>query len=111
MLAGAPPSPSPRRTRTPGYPNQRAHPGAHQEHVRTLTHKTDRNHARGLAHLARLGSLARAYEVAISARPPLADHARKELGGQRATLESQIRGMAAVLENTIRRFRSPAVRK
>jgi hypothetical protein len=31
--------------------------------------------------------------------------------GQRATLENQIRGLAAVLENTIRRFQSPAVRK
>jgi hypothetical protein len=31
--------------------------------------------------------------------------------GQRATLESQIRGSAAVSENTIRRFLSPAVRK
>ena len=35
-LAGAPRSPSPHRTRTAGHPNQRAHPCAHQKHVRTL---------------------------------------------------------------------------
>jgi hypothetical protein len=42
----------------------------------------------------------------------LSAHALRSLMvGQRATLESQIRGLAAVLENTIRRFQSPAVRK
>jgi hypothetical protein len=54
-LAGAPRSPSPQRTRTAGYPNRRAHPCAHQEHARTLTHSTDRNDAPGLAYLARTG--------------------------------------------------------
>jgi hypothetical protein len=70
-LAGAPRSRSPHRTRTAGYPNQRAHPRAHQEHARTLTHSTDRNDARGLA---RTGFFKPVHEVAISARPPLADH-------------------------------------
>ena len=54
-LAGAPRSPSPHRTRTAGYPNQRTHPCAHRQHARTLTHSTDRNDAPGLADLARTG--------------------------------------------------------
>ena len=37
--------------------------------------------------------------------------ALRKLVGQRATLESQIRSLAAVLENTIRQFQSPIVRK
>jgi hypothetical protein len=49
-LAGAPRSPS----RTAGYPNQRAHPCAHQ-HARTLTHCTNCNDAPGLTYLARTG--------------------------------------------------------
>ena len=48
-------SPSPHRTRTAEYPNQRAHPCAHLEHARTLTHSTGRNDAPGLAYLARTG--------------------------------------------------------
>jgi hypothetical protein len=109
-LAGAPWSPSPRRTRTAGYTNQRAHPWAHQEHARTLTHSTDRNDAPGLAYLAWIGFFKPVHMKWLSARPPLADHRVRKLVGQRATLESQIRRLAAVLENTIRRFQSPAVR-
>ena len=42
----------------------------------------------------------------------LSAHALRSLMvGQRAILESQIRGLAAVLENTIRQFQSPVVRK
>jgi len=40
-LGGAPRSSSPHRTRTAGYPNQPAHPCAHQEHARTQTHSTE----------------------------------------------------------------------
>jgi hypothetical protein len=50
-LTGAPRSPS----RTAGYPNQRAHPCAPQEHARTLTHSTNRNDAPALTYLARTG--------------------------------------------------------
>jgi transposase len=111
-LAGARRSPSPNRTRTAGYPNQRAHPRAHQEHARTLAHSTDRNDARELAHLARTGFFKPVHMKSLSA------HALRSLiiggektSGQRATLEDQIRGLAALLENTIRRFQSPAASK
>ena len=89
-----------------GYPNQRAHPCAHQEHARTLTYSTDRNDAPGLAYLARTGFFKPVHMKSLSA------HALRSLMvGQRATLESQIRGLAAGLENTIRRFQSATVRK
>jgi hypothetical protein len=111
-LAGAPWSLSPHRTRTAGYPNQRAHPCAHQEHARTLAHSTDRNDAREVAHLARTGFFKPVHMKSLSA------HALRSLiiggektSGQRATLEGQIRGLAALLENTIRRFQSPAASK
>jgi transposase len=100
------------RTRTAGYPNQQAHPCTHQEHARTLTHSTDRNDALGLAYLARAGFFKPVPMRALSAHALRSlIIAGKKTGGQRATLESQIRGLAAVLENTIRRFQSPAVRK
>ena len=66
-LAGAPRSPSPHRTRTAGYPNQRAHRCAHQEHARTLTHSTDRNDAPGLAYLARIGFFKPVHMKSLSA--------------------------------------------
>ena len=66
-LAGAPRSPSPHRTRTAGYPNQRAHPCAHQELARTLTHSTDRNDAPGLAYLARTGFFKPVHMKSLSA--------------------------------------------
>jgi hypothetical protein len=87
-LPGAPRSSSPHRTRTAGYPNQRAHLCAHQEHARTLTHSTDRNDAPRLAYLARTGFFKPVHMKSLSA------HALRSLiVGQRATLESQIRGL------------------
>src|SRR4029077_7908392 len=58
-------------------------------------HKTDRNDARGLAHLARTGFF---KPVHVKALPSHAVRAllvaRKKLVGQRVTLENQIRGLA-----------------
>jgi len=51
------------------------------------THKTDRNDARGLAHLARTGFLqAGACEVAAGPRGPLAHHRAQEAGGPASNL-------------------------
>jgi hypothetical protein len=111
-LAGAPRSPSPHRTRTAGYTTQRAHPCAHQEHARTRIHSTDRNDAPGLAYLARTGFFKPVHMKCYRRTPSARWSSRvRKLVGQRATLESQIRGLAAVSENTIRRFQSPAVRR
>ena len=77
-----------------------------------LTHSTDRNDAPRLTYLARTGFFKPVRMKSLSAHALRSlIIARKKIGGQRATLESQIRGLAAVLENTIRRFQSPAVRK
>jgi len=61
------------------------------------THKTDRNDARGLAHLARTGFF---KPVHVKSLPAHAIRsliiARKKLVGQRVTLENQIRGLAVV---------------
>src|SRR5947209_4434528 len=61
------------------------------------THKTDRNDARGLAHLARTGYF---KPVHVKSLPAHAVRsliiARKKLVGQRVTLENQIRGLAVV---------------
>ena len=61
------------------------------------THKTDRNDARGLAHLARTGFF---KPVHVKSLPAHALRsliiARKKLVGQRVTLENQIRGLAVV---------------
>jgi transposase len=58
-------------------------------------HKTDRNDARGLAHLARTGFF---KPVHVKSLPSQAVRAllvaRKKLVGQRVTLENQIRGLA-----------------
>jgi len=60
-----------------------------------VTHKTDRNDARGLAHLARAGFF---KPVHVKSLPSHAVRAlliaRKKLVGQRVTLENQIRGLA-----------------
>src|SRR5215813_3123401 len=60
-------------------------------------HKTDRNDARGLAHLARTGFF---KPVHVKSLPAHALRsliiARKKLVGQRVTLENQIRGLAVV---------------
>jgi transposase len=61
------------------------------------THKTDRNDARGLAHLARTGFF---KPVHVKSLPAHAIRsliiARKKLVGQRVMLENQIRGLAVV---------------
>ena len=70
---------------------------AYQALKSLATHKTDRNDARGLAHLARTGFFKAVHVKSLSA------HAvrsliitRKKLVGQRVTLENQIRGLAVV---------------
>jgi transposase len=63
------------------------------------THKTDRNDARGLAHLARTGFFKPVYVKSLSAHAVRSlIIARKKLVGQRVTLENQIRGLAVVFE-------------
>jgi transposase len=66
---------------------------AYQALKSLATHKTDRNDARGLAHLARTGFFKPVHVKSLSAhevRPLII--ARKKLVGQRVTLENQIRG-------------------
>jgi hypothetical protein len=61
------------------------------------THKTDRNDARGLAHLARTGFFKLVHVKSLSAHAVRSlIIARKKLVGQRVTLENQIRGLAVV---------------
>jgi transposase len=61
------------------------------------THKTDRNDARGLAHLARTGFRKPVHVKSLSAHAVRSlIIARKKLVGQRVTLENQIRGLAVV---------------
>ncbi|SEP02050.1 Transposase, partial [Rhizobium tibeticum] len=66
---------------------------AHQALKSLATHKTDRNDAPGLAHLARTGFF---KVVHVKSLPAHAVRslliARKKLVGQRVTLENQIRG-------------------
>lgn len=66
--------------------------------LKTLgTHKTDRNDARGLAHLARTGFFKPAYVKSLPAHAIRSlITARKKLVGQRVMLENQIRGLAVV---------------
>ncbi|ARO54598.1 hypothetical protein B2G69_10895 [Methylorubrum zatmanii] len=70
---------------------------AYQALKSLTTHKTDRNDARGLAHLARTGFF---KSVHVKSLPAHAVRsliiARKKLVGQRVTLENQIRGLAVV---------------
>jgi transposase len=70
---------------------------AYQALKSLATHKTDRNDARGLAHLARTGFF---KPVHVKSLPAHAVRsliiARKKLVGQRVTLENQIRGLAVV---------------
>jgi len=70
---------------------------AHQALRSLATHKTDRNDARGLAHLARTGFC---KPVHVKSLPAHAVRsliiARKKLVGHRVTLENQIRGLAVV---------------
>ena len=61
------------------------------------THKTDRNDARGLAHLARTGFFKPVHVKSLPAHAVRSlISARKKLVGQRVTLENQIRGLAVV---------------
>ena len=74
-----------------------------------VTHKTDRNDARGLAHLARAGFF---KPVHVKSLPSHAVRAlliaRKKLVGQRVTLENQIRGLAVAFGVRLRAGSVPA---
>src|SRR6266478_7911021 len=73
------------------------------------THKTDRNDARGLAHLARTGFFKPVHVKSLSAHAIRSlIIARKKLVGQRVTLENQIRGLAVVFGVRLPRGLSPA---
>jgi transposase len=70
---------------------------AYQALKSLATHKTDRNDARGLAHLARTGFFKPVHVKSLPAHAVRAMIiARKKLAGQRVTLENQIRGLAVV---------------
>ncbi|MFG5381914.1 IS110 family transposase [Yoonia sp. R2-816] len=71
--------------------------------------KTDRNDARGLAHLARTGFYKPTHVKSLSAhaiRSLIA--ARKKLVGQRVTIDNQIRGLIVVFGVRLPRALSPA---
>ncbi len=73
------------------------------------THKTDRNDARGLAHLARTGFFKPVYVKSLPAHAVRSlIIARKKLVGQRVTLENQVRGLAVVFGVRLPRALSPA---
>ena len=70
---------------------------AYQALKSLATHKTDRNDARGLAHLARTGFFKPVHVKSLSAHAVRSlIIARKKLVGRRATLENQIRGLAVL---------------
>jgi transposase len=70
---------------------------AYQALKSLATHKSDRNDARGLAHLARTGFFKPVHVKSLPAHATRAlIVARKKLVGQRVTLENQIRGLAVV---------------
>src|SRR5882762_827427 len=70
---------------------------AYQALKSLATHKTDRNDARGLAHLARTGFFKPVHVKSLPAHALRAlIIARKKLVGLRVTLENQIRGLAVV---------------
>jgi transposase len=82
---------------------------AHQALKSLATHKTDRNDARGLAHLARTGFYKPTHVKSLPAHAVRAlIIARKKLVGQRVTLENQIRGLALVFGVRLPRGLSPA---
>jgi transposase len=82
---------------------------AHQALKSLTTHKTDRNDARGLAHLARTGFFKPVYVKSLPAHAVRSlIIARKKLVGQRVTLENQIRGLAVVFGVRLPRGLSPA---
>ena len=82
---------------------------AYQALKSLATHKTDRNDARGLAHLARTGFYKPVHVKSLSAHAVWSlIVARKKLVGQRVTLENQIRGLAVVFGVRLPRGLSPA---
>jgi transposase len=82
---------------------------AYQALKSLATHKTDRNDARGLAHLARTGFFKPVYVKSLPAHAMRSlIIARKKLVGQRVTLENQIRGLAVVFGVRLPRALSPA---
>jgi len=82
---------------------------AHQALKSLATHKTDRNVARGLAHLARTGFFKPVYVKSLPAHALRSlIIARKKLVGQRVTLENQIRGLAVVFGVRLPRALRPA---
>jgi transposase len=82
---------------------------AYQALKSLATHKSDRNDARGLAHLAGTGFF---KSVHVKSLPAHAVRsliiARKKLVGQRVTLEHQIRGLAVAFGVRLPRALSPA---
>jgi len=81
---------------------------AYQALKSLTTHKTDRNDARGLAHLARTGFFKPVHVKSLPAHAVRAlIIARKKLVGQRVTLENQIRGLAVVFGVRLPRGLSP----
>src|SRR5215468_8702193 len=81
---------------------------AYQALKSLATHKTDRNDARGLAHLARTGFYKPVHVKSLSGHAVRAlIVARKKLVGQRVTLENQIRGLAVVFGVRLPRGLSP----
>src|SRR5215472_3067331 len=85
---------------------------AYQALKSLATHKTDRNDARGLAHLARTGFYKPVHVKSLPAHAVRAlIIARKKLVGQRVTLENQIRGLALVFGVRLPRGLSPAFAK
>ena len=82
---------------------------AYQALKSLATHKTDRNDARGLAHLARTGFFKPVHVKSLPAHAVRAlIIARKKLVGQRVMLENQVRGLAVVFGVRLPRALSPA---
>jgi transposase len=81
---------------------------AYQALKSLATHKTDRNDARGLAHLARTGFFKPVHVKSLRAHAVRSlIIARKKLVGQRVTLENQIRGLAVVFGIRLPRALTP----
>ena len=84
-------------------------PQAYQALKSLATHKTDRNDARGLAHLARTRFFKPTHLKSLPVHAIRAlIIARKKLVGQRVTLENQIRGLTVVFGVRLPRALSPA---
>src|SRR5438132_10159256 len=82
---------------------------AYQALKSLATHKTDRNDARGLAHLARTGFFKPIHVKSLSAHAVRSlIIARKKLVGQRVTLDNEFRGLAVVFGVRLPRALSPA---